>query len=378
MMWVLSMLLLFEVMVCSFKFPKCDLYSDKRGSWVTTPDHSPNKSNIRYLEVEEHFIGDSGPGEALYFDQLWIPHNCSYHRFTNHTLHKCVKYLLKEKEEFGSIEHVEKQRIRIMFLGDSTTRAIFCGITRIIAGSEVYGPCQNIVCPSNNDVGVGKTVEFFDGLLEMTFVYVHTYDYPRVDWIIYDMAVTSADKPFAIIMNTGAWSFDGIARQHMGVEAKEYCDDNDNTTLEYSQIARGRASVEFNKSMWELGEAAHEAGVRLIYRNNHYNTRFGAHCADDRIEAALKGSRWEIWDNREMSRDVWREQTFDGLHFDRGSIHTYEEHVELVQTKIYNSIFWGFKHWPSAGQLEMQLSQSLLQSLFHDCLMGSVPNKLLF
>jgi len=42
--------------------------------------------------------------------------------------------------------------------------------------------------------------------------------------------------------------------------------------------------------MWELGEAAHKAGVRLIYRNNHYNFRFGAHCADDRIESALQGT----------------------------------------------------------------------------------------
>ena len=58
---------------------------------------------------------------------------------------------------------------------------------------------------------------------------------------------------------------------------------------EYARIARGRASEEFNKSMWELGELARQHDVRLIYRNNHFNFRFGAHCADDRIEKALEG-----------------------------------------------------------------------------------------
>lgn len=146
----------------------------------------------------------------------------------------------------------------------------------------------------------------------------------------------------------------------------------------YSAVARSRASAQFNQSMWELGETAQKAGVRLIYRNNHYNFLFGAHCADDRIESALKGSHWEIWDNREISRDVWRKQALDGFHFDRGSVHTYQEHLDLVQTHIYHNWDGKYEMWPNAGQLEMQLAQSLLQSHFHDCLVGSVPNKLQF
>ena len=42
--------------------------------------------------------------------------------------------------------------------------------------------------------------------------------------------------------------------------------------------------------MWELGELARQHAVRLIYRNNHHNYRFGAHCADDRIEKLLEGT----------------------------------------------------------------------------------------
>lgn len=172
---ILAPFILLEILVMiglyvSFKFPECDLYADNKGSWITTPDHSPNKSDIRYLELVEHFIGDSGPGEALFFDQLWIPHSCSYHRFTNHSLHKCIKYLLKEKLETGSMEsHLEQKEIKIVFLGDSSMRGIFCGISRVFAGSEVYGPCESDACERLNNVGIGSSVEFFGGLLKMAF-----------------------------------------------------------------------------------------------------------------------------------------------------------------------------------------------------------------
>lgn len=58
----------------------------------------------------------------------------------------------------------------------------------------------------------------------MTFMYIRTIDNPRIDWIIFDAILT---KPFAIILSTGAWSFDSIARAHLHEEAPEYCDDND-------------------------------------------------------------------------------------------------------------------------------------------------------
>jgi hypothetical protein len=58
--------------------------------------------------------------------------------------------------------------------------------------------------------------------LELTFIYVQTFDYPRVDWIIYD---TIPLKPHAIIMNTGAWSFDPVARAYRDNEAPDYCED---------------------------------------------------------------------------------------------------------------------------------------------------------
>ena len=56
-----------------------------------------------------------------------------------------------------------KWRIAIIQSGDSATRGLFCGITRIISGSEIYDPCQNAECPAvNNNIAEAVTVIFFD------------------------------------------------------------------------------------------------------------------------------------------------------------------------------------------------------------------------
>ena len=57
-----------------------------------------------------------------------------------------------------------------------------------------------------------------------------------------------------------------------------------------------------------LGNVSAQNGNRLIYRNNHYNRRFGALCADKIFEENLrnKTKNWEILDSRNMSYDVWR------------------------------------------------------------------------
>jgi hypothetical protein len=61
-------------------------------------------------------------------------------------------------------------------------------------------------------------------------------------------------------------------------------------------------------------------GVRAIYRGN-----FEVNCADDRMQATLNGTGWEWWDNRKLSKDIWRTQNWDGFHFDRSGDHTVAE-----------------------------------------------------
>ena len=97
--------------------------------------------------------------------------------------------------------------------------------------------------------------------------------------MLYD---TVKSKPFAIVFNTGIWDYDNIARAHRGKEAAEYCDSNST-----QDIAEKRASPSVNKTMWEIGDLAKQLGVRVIYRNSHYNIRYGVHCADDLFEAMV-------------------------------------------------------------------------------------------
>ena len=44
------------------------------------------------------------------------------------------------------------------------------------------------------------------------------------------------------------------------------------------------------------------------------------------------------------------------------------DHEVLVNTSIYYSVYGKWVMWEHAGMLEMQLAQSLLQSLFYSCL----------
>lgn len=242
----------------------CDRYGDTFGVWEDSA--AVQNDTLMFDDYEKHFFG-GGPGEALDFTQIWVPNNCSYHRFTNATIHKCVDYIMKNN--MGSLpEH----KVRIVFIGDSATRGIFCGIGRILSGSEVYGPNINSVCgggPYGNPVttssfGVYHDVEF--GNLTLSFVYVKNFNTRHLDWII-EYAVTVI-KPYAVVMNTGAWDFDNVARSHPNQTATEEC-----STEETQRIAENRASPQVNATMWELGHAAVNSGVRAIYRNNHHNVR---------------------------------------------------------------------------------------------------------
>ena len=128
-----------------------------------------------------------------------------------------------------------------------------------------------------------------------------------------------------------------------------------NASIDVSKL---RASQFVNDTILELNVHAKANGVRMIYRNNHYNARFGTICADEKFQNLLNGTDWEVWDNRRMSKESWVEQTYDGFHFDRTLQFSPQDHVN------YRGFCLG-KGWEAPGQLEMQLAQSLLNTLFY-------------
>jgi hypothetical protein len=164
------------------------------------------------------------------------------------------------------------------------------------------------------------------------------------------------DNPYAVIFNTGAWDYDHLARFGKG---KKHLEESCHSP-ETEQISKDRASNTNKQIFHEMGKLANEHNVKVVYRNNHLNGRFGALCADERFEdEVLAGSGWFIWDNRRISKGTYQEQNYDGFHFDRHRVHTYAHHVGHMK-------HWKTKGWELPGMLEITLAQSLLFTLFRD------------
>lgn len=347
-----------SIAISNNKISKCSQYSDTYGEWLNiNNDHGRHTTNIS--SFSKYFIGDI-PREntIISFNKIWLPSNCSYHRFTNKTIHYCVE----KQIELNSKANGKSNILSFAIFGDSGIRGIVCGIIRLLSGSELYGPNDNVICGGKKygDPVSFKAqqhryndIYFYNGKLLITFTYVK--DFLRN----LEGSITNLIKEnyYAIILNTGAWDFYKVPRYYSSQQnVTEHC-----VTNESIDVSKGRSASWINDTMWRLSKLAESKKIRLIYRNSHYNKRFGTLCADEAFESMIKGSHWEVWDNRRISKNVWMEQTMDGYHFDRNKAHSIEDHMQAINISLS-------KKKPVLGELEMQLSQSLLQSLFYDCI----------
>jgi len=274
-------------------FPHCELYGDTVGKWVRTNEI---ENSQQHQQIESHFIL-GGAKEALNFSQIWLPENCAYHRFTNASIVPVVSRALHDKNRANG-------RYRIAIIGDSGSRGIFCGLTRILSGSELYGPCSNAVCGTAGSLpATFKTANHiydtdFSPQLRISFEYIFGLDNHHGDWALEFMIKA---KPDVLVFNTGAWDFDKIARTHMNETAAAICNSE-----ETFKVSRYRSSDHILDMLKELSGYAKAAGVRVIYRNNHHNSRFGALCADANFEPLVKQVGWEVWDNRRVAESDLR------------------------------------------------------------------------
>jgi hypothetical protein len=335
-------------------YPPCPLYGDTVGKWIRTNQINTTEERV---EINRHFFLQE-PGSALLFSEVWIPNNCSYHRFTNETVFQMVHQFTRK---------AERKQLHIGFIGDSATRGIFCGITRILSGSELFGPCDNVVCggASGLPITFPQGYQLFDvefgKHLKFSFIYIFRIE-PRAATVMQTFLSTS--KPSVMLLNTGAWDYENLARSHYHDEKNMSCDTN-----EAVLISQKRANADSMKMLHDLSLTAAKTNIRLIYRNNHYNKKFGAECADLVLEARLlelqsnntnpASMNWEIWDNRRISKDVYEKQCWDGFHFDRHRIHSYAQHVNHTE-------FFYSQNWDIPGELEIQLAQSFLNAVFHE------------
>lgn len=362
---LLFLLLLFEL--ASSLLPPCERHQDSNGEWV-------NLDQLRETDelstIHHHYYPEGIVGDGIHFSNLWLPTGCSIHRFTNETIKRSVDFYIENSQKYKGLT---EDRVKITFIGDSVTRGLYCSIARILAGSEVFGPLNNKACggPDFGDY-VNSNLNypwydlyFFDGKLVLSFCFVTSFwnfGVDHVDWKV-EWQITN-EKPFAVVLNTGAWDFQpSILVQPTKTPGVETC-----VTQYENEVSARRAGDIMNATMRELGWMARDKGIDAIYRNNHYNQRFGTLCADEKLEAMLEGTGWEVLDTRGISKDCYEESMTDGLHIDRKYTHTVEEHKRIrEEAELSGNIL--------PGQLEMALAQSFLNNIFHDSLIALYPSK---
>ena len=371
---------------------------DMEGNWITLPpltDHKRNTFDIKSFLNNEKVspiygvdLANSTWAMSLY-RRIWIPSKCRYHRFTKSSL----AHYLQLRANDGLI----KKTMNIAFFGDSVLRGIYCGLNRIVSGDEIFGPNIDEVCGGKlyhgkrvyratpvtfDSEGITMPGISYAGLLNTTFTYIRFMHNQKnrinanitrpgtLDTIrdVLSRASANHTKLDAIIISSGAWSF---YHAHLTYENSiQSCNRPYTNAIStcyngaYEKVSYSRADSDSLEFITELSNLCKEHKVRLIYKNNHYNCRFGALCADQKLEDLLKfnGSQWEVWDTKQVSVQHWRDQTWDGFHFDRQSAHSLEDHYRLHWGKSFK--FHGrqipFAH---SGELEMQLTQSLLNRI---------------
>lgn len=188
--------------------PACALGEDSKGIWVNITETSAHHHR---KELLKHFLFN-GPGEATFFRQVWVPHDCSYHRFTRESL-----FYFAEKMVKSNPKDFPQGFLQIVVFADSGTRGILCGITHIEGGSEIFGPNLNEICGNRTRKAIssGNTDQIFNHTINpyLKISFVYTLAGIEADFSL-QMTVLTKIKPHAIIYNTGVWHFVDLHNKH--------------------------------------------------------------------------------------------------------------------------------------------------------------------
>ena len=260
--------------------PPCRKFGDTYGFWVNT---SAAKMHPR---ARRHFYNEEWQ-EAIDFTHLWLPHNCSYLRFTNASILRSVQFFINSRQ-------LTNNRLTVVFIGDSSMRSLFCGVVRVMSGSEVYGAVENVVCGGGmyghviaHKIKGWQALDYGNLTISYKFAKSFLNHAEHLDWQL-EWAITEI-KPFAVILTTGAWDFTPASGIHPVKPAgNEHCHSN-----ETESISIARTSPFINATLWDMGREAALRKVSVYYKNTHYNKRYGVRCVDERLEQILD-ERWVI------------------------------------------------------------------------------------
>ena len=116
-----------EITTYSGSLPKCSIDQDTYGEWRSMSLEKFRSNHTERVSIQQHFHG-GGPGEAIHYSFIWLPHNCSYHRFTSSSIHACTKHTLDALASSPSTKaNVPSKKLHIYFYGDSALRGIING-----------------------------------------------------------------------------------------------------------------------------------------------------------------------------------------------------------------------------------------------------------
>lgn len=350
------------------QLPHCKKHMDTYGKWVNV-----SEIDINHNEFRSHFYPASmGAGMAINFTYAWLPDGCSYHRFTRETIRECVNWYIKNADLYHNLT---TETVRVVFIGDSVLRGLYCSLARILVdgSDEIFGPVDNQLCGGQNFGSYKNThpshpwynLNFFNDTLLFAFNFESSLNQPRehIDWML-EWTLTRT-KSFAAVLGTGAWDFQPIPKIFpVKVPNNESCTTESETFYSASRMSPKSQEIYRDCSSW-----AKAGKTKLIYRNIHYNKRFGTYCCDGAVEEFLrKETIWDIYDSRQLSKDAWEYSMNDGLHIDRKTLWTVEQHKFARELAINANV-------PLPGQLEMQLTHSFLNNLFHEALHNLYPHE---
>jgi hypothetical protein len=118
--------------------PKCSIDQDTYGEWRSMSLEQFRSNHTERVSIQQHFHG-GGSGEAIHYSSIWLPHNCSYHRFTSSSIQACTKYTLDALVSSPSTKsNVPSKKLHIYFYGDSALRGIINGKSLIHTHAYVH------------------------------------------------------------------------------------------------------------------------------------------------------------------------------------------------------------------------------------------------
>eukprot|EP01001_Neometanema_parovale_P006085 NODE_2467_length_1415_cov_67.013932_g2347_i0.p1 GENE.NODE_2467_length_1415_cov_67.013932_g2347_i0~~NODE_2467_length_1415_cov_67.013932_g2347_i0.p1 ORF type:complete len:413 (+),score=28.91 NODE_2467_length_1415_cov_67.013932_g2347_i0:95-1333(+) len=321
--------------------PLCAPGAESEGCWMSRAHAVPLASR--------HIGGDVAA--ALAWPVVWMPTHCRYIRHNVSTIFQCSKrhHALKKKP------------LWIFFMGDSTTRGLYCELLRIFNGAErawlPHGPC-NDTNPATGRLGIVSMLtgerEFSyycqESHIKVSWHYTYGLDNEKTTKLMANLLKDPDNAPTHIFFNSGAFDYDRFSRVLYRPDTIKKRPPNVMANalkgMRTTPAKRKKYMIQLLGQLKALNYKGH-----FWYRNNHCNVRFDARDADAAVEQLVKEANYRIINSYAFSlyRGVDLLHT-DGFHYDQ----------------LEGSHKGRWRNKPHVGELSVLLAHSMMNAVCND------------